>query len=57
MDQACSRHGYKSAYRILLGKPEGNRALGGPGPKWEDDIKLDFGEMGCGGGMDWINLD
>jgi hypothetical protein len=24
-------------------------------PKWEDNIKMDLQEMGCGG-MDWIEL-
>ena len=28
---------------------------GGPGAKWEDNIKMDLQEVGCGG-MDWIEL-
>ena len=41
--------------RVLVGKPEGKRPLGRPGFRWEDYIKMDVQEMGCGG-MDWIDL-
>jgi hypothetical protein len=30
----------RSAYRILVGKPEGKRALGRR--RWEDNIKMDL---------------
>ena len=33
----------------------GNRPLGRPRHKWEDNIKMDLQEVGCGG-MDCINL-
>jgi len=36
-------------YRILVGKPEGKRPLGRPRRKWEDNIKMDLQEVGCGG--------
>ena len=36
-------------------KPERKRPLGRPRPRWEDNIKLDLQEVGCGG-MDWIEL-
>jgi hypothetical protein len=42
-------------YRVLVGKPEGKRPLGRPGLRWEDNIKMDLQEVGCGG-MDWIEL-
>jgi hypothetical protein len=45
----------RSAYRILVGKPEGKRQLGRPRRRWEDNIKMDLTEIGWGG-MDWINL-
>jgi hypothetical protein len=32
--------------RVLVGKPEGKRQLGRPRHKWEDNIKMDFQEMG-----------
>jgi len=42
-------------YRVLMGKPVGTRPLGRPRRRWEDNIKLDLQEVGCGG-MDWIEL-
>ena len=38
-----------------MGKPEGKRPLGRPRRRWEDNIKMDLQEVGCGG-MDWIEL-
>jgi hypothetical protein len=42
-------------YRVLMGKPEGKRPLGRPRRRWEDNIKMDLQEVGCGG-MDWTDL-
>jgi hypothetical protein len=42
-------------YRVLVGKPEGKRPLGRPRRRWEDNIKMDLQEVGCGG-MDWFGL-
>ena len=42
-------------YRVLVGKPEGKRWLGRPRRRWEDNIKMDLQEVGCGD-MDWIDL-
>jgi hypothetical protein len=36
-------------YRVLVGKPEGKRPLGKTRHGWEDNIKMDFQEVGCGG--------
>ena len=36
-------------------KPEGKRPLGRPRRRWEDNIKMDLQEVGCGA-MDWIEL-
>ena len=33
----------------------GKRPLGRPRCRWENNIKMDLQEMGCGG-MDWIDL-
>jgi hypothetical protein len=38
-----------------VGKPEGKRQLERPKCRWEDNIKADLQEVGCGG-MDWIEL-
>ena len=45
----------RGVYRILVGKPEGKRPLGRPRRRWEDNIKINLREVGCGG-MDWIEL-
>jgi hypothetical protein len=45
----------RGAYRILVGRPEGRRPLGRLRRKWDDNIKKDHQEVGCGG-MDWIEL-
>ena len=45
----------KGVFRVLVGKPEGKRPLGRPRLRWEDNIKIDLQEVGCGG-MDWIKL-
>ena len=36
-------------------KPEGRRPLGRPRRRWEDNIKTDLREVGCGG-VDWNDL-
>jgi hypothetical protein len=38
----------------LVGKPEGKGPLGRPRHRWEDNIKIDFQEMGWRG-TDWID--
>jgi hypothetical protein len=43
------------AYRDLVGKTEGKRPLIRPRRRWEDHIKMDLQEVGCGG-MDWTDL-
>ena len=45
----------RGMYRVLVGKPEGKGPLGRPTRRWEDNIKMDLQEVGCGG-MDWIEL-
>ena len=45
----------RGVHRVLVGKPEGKRPLGRPRRRWEDNIKMDLPELGCGG-MDWVDL-
>jgi len=45
----------RGLYRVLVGKPEGKRPLERPRRRWEDNIKMDIQDTGCGG-MDWIQL-
>jgi hypothetical protein len=56
MGEACSVYGErKDVYRVLVGKPKGKRPLGRPMRRWEDNIKMDFQEVGYGN-VDWIEL-
>jgi hypothetical protein len=45
----------RGVYRVLVGKPEYKRPLGRSMSRWEDNIKIDIQEMGCGS-KDWIEL-
>jgi len=45
----------RGIYKVLVGKPGGKRPLGRPRRRWEDNVKTDLQEVGCGG-MDWIEL-
>ena len=45
----------RGLYRVLVGKPDGNKPLGRPTRRWEDTIKMELQDVGCGG-MDWIDL-
>jgi hypothetical protein len=52
----CGTHGDgRGAYRVLVGRPEGKRSLGRPRRRWEDNIKMDLGEIGIDG-ANWIRL-
>jgi hypothetical protein len=53
---ACNTNGEKrNAYRVLVGKPEGNKLLGRPRRRWVDNIKMNLRETGWDS-MDWIEL-
>jgi hypothetical protein len=39
----------KGVYRVLVGKSKGKRPFGRPRRRWEDNIKADLQEVGCGG--------
>jgi len=45
----------KGVYRFLVGTPEGRRPLGRPRHRWEDNIRMDLREVGCGC-VDWMEL-
>ena len=45
----------RDVHRMLVGKPEEKRPLGRPRRTWEDNIKMDLQEVGCGG-MECIDL-
>jgi hypothetical protein len=42
----------RNAYRILVGKPEGTRPLGGSRRRWVENIIMDLRERG----WDWIDV-
>ena len=45
----------RGVHRVLVGKPEGRRPLGRPRCRWEDNIKMDFQEVGVmGTGWSWL---
>ena len=45
----------RGVYRVLVGKHEGKRPLGRPRSRWEDNIRMDLREVGCGC-VDWMEL-
>jgi hypothetical protein len=45
----------KYAYKILVGKSEGNRPFRRPRRRWENNVKMDLREIGLEG-IDWIYL-
>jgi hypothetical protein len=45
----------RNALETLVGKPKGKIPLGKPRRSWEDNIKVDLGEIGWDD-MDWIRL-
>jgi hypothetical protein len=45
----------RGVYRVLVGRPEGKRPLGRPKLGGEDNIKMDFREIGIDG-ANWIRL-
>jgi hypothetical protein len=45
----------RNAYRLLVGKPEGQRPLGRPRRRWVDNDRMDLREVGWGV-VDWIGL-
>jgi hypothetical protein len=43
-----------SAFKILISKLTGNRTLGRPRPRWEDNIRMDLKEMGINA-RNWVD--
>jgi hypothetical protein len=41
----------RNLYKILVGNPEGNRPLGRPRRRWENNIGMDLREIG------WVGVD
>jgi hypothetical protein len=45
----------RSVYRVLVGRPKGQRPVGRPRCRWEDNIKMDLREIEING-ENWIQL-
>ena len=59
MGGACSSYGdRRGVSRVLEGKPEGKTPLGRRRRRWEDNIKMDLQEVGCGvrNGSNWLRI-
>ena len=54
MGQVARRGEGEFAYRVLAGKPEGNRQLARFRCKWDNNFKVDLQEEGWD--TDWIDL-
>jgi hypothetical protein len=48
----------RGVHRVLVGKPEGKRPLGGPRRRLEDNIKMDLQKVGgiVGIGWSWLRI-
>ena len=44
----------RSVFKILTGKPTGKRPLSRPRRRWEDNIRLDLGEIGINA-VNWVD--
>jgi len=49
---------WRGVYRILVGKPAGKRPIRRSRRRWEDNIKMDLQEVGCGvtTGSRWLRI-
>jgi hypothetical protein len=45
-------------YRVLVGKHKGKKPLRRPRRRWENNMKMDLQEVGCGvwAGSSWLRL-
>jgi hypothetical protein len=52
----CGTHAKgRGVYRVLVERPEGERPLVRPRRRWEDNVKMDLGEIGIDR-ANWIRL-
>jgi hypothetical protein len=52
----CSTYGgSRGVYRFVVRTKDGKKPLGRPRRRWENNIKMDLQEVGCGA-MAWIDL-
>jgi hypothetical protein len=48
----------RKVYKLVVGKPKGNRPFGRPRRKWENEIRMNLREIGWGVwiGCDWLRI-
>jgi len=48
----------RGVYRVLVGTPERKKPLGKTRRRWEDNIEINFQEVGCGEwtGSSWLRI-
>jgi hypothetical protein len=48
----------RKVHKVLVGKSQGKRPLGRPRRRWEDEIRMDPGEVGWGkwSGFTWLRI-
>jgi len=46
----------RGVYRVLVAKPEGERSLGRPRYRWENNIKMDLQKVVWGTGLIWRRI-
>jgi hypothetical protein len=46
----------RGVYKVLVGKPEGQRPLGRPRRRWEHNIKMDLQKVGVWTGLIWLMI-
>jgi hypothetical protein len=42
-------------YKVLVGRPKGNRPLGSPRRRWEDGLRMELRDTGVRG-VEWMRL-
>jgi len=48
----------RGVYRVMVGKPERKSPMGRPRHRWDDNIKMELQEVGCGvwTGLGWLRI-
>jgi len=56
MGGVCSAYGggERGVHRVLVGKSEEKRPCGRSRHRWEDNIKMELHEVGCG--LSWLRI-
>jgi hypothetical protein len=45
----------REVYKVFVGKPKGKRRFGRPRRRWENGIRVNVSEIGCGS-VEWMQL-